>query len=491
MNFKNPVTNSHAHWVAVLFLFLTTLFIRLPFFFRDYTDPDESTFILMGQSIADGHLPYDHLWDLKPPLLFYIFGAIEYVVPHSFIAIRFFGVLVVFTSALFLMKIAQKTRIENGFLVALLYIILSSELGNLQGLMSEHLAVFFILPGLLCLLEKRNLLYSLLAGICFGCALLCKLSYAYAIVALLVCFLLLNWRKNSFEQIFKSNLILLFGLLLPFFLISIPFLVEKKPDVFIDSVFLAPLEYGHAQQYSFLQKIERTWWIILIGLLVSYLSIKKITKENKPLAIASIAILLGTIYTFFSSGIVNGHYLIQVFPFILLLAVGIIIQRKFKLRWRFLVLFVILISVESLVEYYRLAKSYSQNSTFYYRPGFQVVNELKSRGLDNKKIFFADYHIGYWLLHQYPLTKSTTHPSNINRSYLFKYFDVQRNSIEELKYILEGIRPDVVVSKREQLSFFSPDSGENAYFKTTMNKEFTILQQDEKNRIVIWQRNKK
>lgn len=226
----------------------------------------------------------------------------------------------------------------------------------------------------------------------------------------------------------------------------------------------------------------------MIGVLTSYLAIRKIRKQNQEVTIASIAILLGTIYTFFLSGIVNGHYLIQVFPFILLLVVGIAIQRKFRLRFRYLTLFVFLISIESLIEYYVLAKSYKEASTFYYRQSFQIVNELKRRGLDKKTIFFADYHIGYWLLHQYPLTKSTTHPSNINRPYLFKYFGVDRNSLEELKYIMEDIRPDVVVSKREQLSFFSADSEENNYFKAMANKEFAIFKRDDKNRIVIRQR---
>jgi hypothetical protein len=86
--------------------------------------------------------------------------------------------------------------------------------------------------------------------------------------------------------------------------------------------------------------------------------------------------------------------------FILLAA--IISKREVAVRLRYLALVVILISVESLIEYYRVAKSYTETGTVYYRPSFQIVNELKRLGLDKKKIFFADYHIGYWLLQQYP-----------------------------------------------------------------------------------------
>src|SRR6476620_8136837 len=108
------------HQYAVeIFLFLATLFIRFPFFFRDYIDRDESTFILLGQSITDGYLPYNFLWDLKPPLLFYTFGLIEYIFPHSLIAIRFFGVLIIFFSAVLLMQIAKKSGVRNSFFIAL------------------------------------------------------------------------------------------------------------------------------------------------------------------------------------------------------------------------------------------------------------------------------------------------------------------------------------------------------------------------------------
>ena len=486
--FKNFLLRRYPAGPNVLFLFLTTLFIRLPFFFRDYTDRDESTFILMGQSIADGHLPYVHLWDLKPPLLFYIFGAIETLFPHSFIAIRFFGVLVVFISAIFLDKIAKKGGLHNGLFIALLYIIFSSEIGNLQGLMSEHLAVLFFLPGLFFLQERRNGFYFLIAGLFFGCALLCKLSYAYAVVALIISFLLLNWKSSSRRELFTSNLLLGFGLLLPFFLISIPFLAQQQADIFINSVFLAPLEYGHAQQYTFLQKIAKTWWIISPALLLSFLAMKKSSPGNKELISIASAVLLGTVYTFFSSGIVNGHYLILIFPFVFILLSAIISKREVAVRLRYLALFVILISVESLIEYYRVAKSYTETGTSYYRPSFQIVNELKRLGLDKKKIFFADYHIGYWLLQQYPLSKSTTHPTNLGRPYLFKYFNVNKTSMEELKYLMEEVRPDIVVSKIDRLGFFSYNGEENSYFRSIISEKFKVLKQDNSNKIFIWQR---
>src|SRR5262249_52048132 len=60
---------------AVFFLILcSALLIRLPFFFPAVIDWDESTYIIMGQSILDGNLPYIEQWEDKPPLA-YLFYA--------------------------------------------------------------------------------------------------------------------------------------------------------------------------------------------------------------------------------------------------------------------------------------------------------------------------------------------------------------------------------------------------------------------------------
>lgn len=469
-----------------LLLFSAALFIRLPFFFRDYIDRDESTFILMGQSVADGFLPYTHLWDLKPPLLFYIFGAIETAFPYSFVAIRFFGVLVVFISALLLLNIAKNNNLRNGHLIALLYILLSSEFGSLQGLMSEHLAVFFMLAGILFFQRTKNLFF-LPAGLAFGCALLCKMSFAYAVAMLVVYVSWVN-RKWTFRQLSLSCLWLLVGLLLPFFVLSAPFFVRGEMQLFIDSVYLAPLEYAKAQQYSFLKKLAATWWILLASLSIVYLALKRTKFHYEGFAFLTSIVLLGVVYTFVSSGIVNGHYLIQAYPFLLILLLGFVVQKEVRISTKGLVLFVILVSFESLAEYYTLFNSVKQNQSLYYRPGFTAVDELKKRHLGNEKIFFADYHIGYWMLRQYPLTKSTTHPTNLARPFLFKYFGVQRTSLEELQYLFNNIRPDVVVNSGEHLGFFSADGAENAFFRQTLRDRFTLIYKDPQKRIYIWQR---
>jgi len=476
------------HQYAVeIFLFFATLFIRFPFFFRDYIDKDESTFILMGQSLADGYLPYDHLWDLKPPLLFYFFALVEKVFPHSFVAIRFMGVLVVFLSAILLLKIAKQSNLKNGFLMALGYVLLSSEFGSLQGVMSEHFAVFFLLVGILFFLRQTTNINFLLTGLAFGCAVLCKLNYAYAIVAIMLFFFVNAYRQRKIRQTLIRLLILTAGMLATLILIALPFVISGKTNLFVNSVFLAPLEYAKAVNLGLTDKLRTTWWVIVLAVSIVYLATKSAREDNKLIVAVSSAVLLGTVYTFFSSGIINGHYLVQVYPFILILVFGVIIQKSIRLKLGIAALIVILISVESILEYGRVIKMIKNPAE--YRAGFEVIHELKKRKLDDSKIFFTDYHIGYWILGRYPLTKSTTHPSNLARPYLFPFYNESRQtSLEELKYILEGIKPEVIVSEVDGLKYFPGSSTENIYFGEIIKKDFRMIYKDTVDRIYIWER---
>jgi hypothetical protein len=470
-----------------LFLFGVAFFIRFPFFFRDFIDRDESTFILIGNSITDGYLPYDFLWDLKPPLLFYVLGLVEYIFPHSLIAIRLFGVIIVFLSAIFLIQIVKSTGAKNGFVIALSYILLSSSFDSIQGVMSEHVAVFFFLPGLLLFLKSKSPLHLLFAGFFFGCALLSKLNYAYAVLALLLYYFIAYYKPVGFKSVFKHAAFVISGLLISILLISTPYMLRHKLSLFIDSVFMASLEYGHTTQVSALHKLNVSWWIIATGLFISILAIKLAGKEFKKTAGLFAAVLMGTIFTFYSSGTVNGHYLIQVYPFMIILFFAFILNREFKPGYLTCTLLVLALCIESYKEYYRIIRQYSKNSTFYNGKSFIAINELKKRQLENKKIFFADYHIGYWFLHTYPLTKSTTHPSSLSRPAFFKHFGNNRTSLEELTYIMEEIKPEVIVSRRGNLSFFEETSPENLYFLSRMKIYFNLIYQDPKERIYIWQ----
>jgi hypothetical protein len=167
---------------------------------------------------------------------------------------------------------------------------------------------------------------------------------------------------------------------------------------------------------------------------------------------------------------------------------GYIFSFTFKPGYLKYALLVLLVSAESYLEYYRIAKQYAAKSTFYNGKAFRSLEELKKRQLENKKIFFADYHIAYWFLHKYPLAKSVTHPSSLSRPAFFKHFGNNNNSIQELMYIMEEIKPEVIVSRRENLSFFPETSPENLYFINRTNTYYDLFYQNTEERIFIWKK---
>ncbi len=443
----------------------------------------------MGQSVADGHLPYVHLWDLKPPLLFYIFGLIEYLFPKSFIAIRFTGVLTVFLSSVVLFELARLHRLRNSFLIAICYIVVSSLFGSLQGLMSEHLSVLFMLLGLLIFSTRNNYTSILLAGICFGCGIMCKLNYGYGVAGLMLLMVLADWRQQQWIRPIVRNMVLAFGFLLPVALIAAPYYIQGQLDIFFDSVFLAPLAYVHAHPAGFLQKLERTWWVLLPSIFLSAAAFKKKWKQLRSIEYMTGVLLLTTVYTFYTSNRVNSHYLIQIYPFLLLILLGIIPRKTFGLKAGVLAVCLLLVSTESLMEYYRIFDSYRQQKTFAYRTTFQVMRELKQRNLQDKKILFANYHIAYWLLDQYPLTKSTTHPSNLSRPYLFRFFGASKSALSELDYLMNVVKPEVVVSSQAaKMDFLEEMEAEKKFYRSVIEKEYTLLYENNPKHIFIYKR---
>lgn len=472
-----------------IFLFLALLFIRLPFFFRDYIDHDESTFILMGASVAEGHLPFVHLWDLKSPFLFYLFGLVEFIFPDSLIATRVFGLLAIYASALLLLAIARRAGLKNGFLIALGYILLSSLFGSLQGVMSEHLAVLFILLALHRFTINERLANVFLAAFFFGLALLSKLNYGYAILFFLLYFFVVYWRHDGIARAVTWGLTVAAGILLPVAVVSIPFLVHDQFSLFLQSTFLAPFAYGHDVGLSFLQKIAKTWWIILAALVITWASLRAARPSLRRFVTGVSLLLSGTVLSFLMSGKVNGHYLIEVYPFFLILGAGILIKNDYRPAPVWLIGAVLLLSIESWKEYFVVGRQLAEKSTPFNGKSLEVIEELSRRGIEDKTIFFADYHIGYWFLDKYPLTKSTTHPSNLGRPYLFRYFGNERNtSLAELKYIMEEIRPGIVVSRMGYISFLPPGGPGNIYFDSLARKDFMPIVSDEQRRIFIWQR---
>ncbi len=474
---KNVLSgNSHLKNRTV-FLILTgiTFLIRFPFFFRDYIDRDESTFILLGQSLVDGYLPYTQLWDLKPPLTFAFFASIIYFFGKSFIAIRFFGALLVTITAFYTYKISIRITSSHVSLWAASFcVILLSLFGSLQGVMSEHICMAFFIPALYLVISKKGAAWFFLSGILIGISIMVKLNMAYP--ALLIGLYLyygyfLREKKASIAGVISFGM----GATTVVLLTILPYYLNGQVSVWWKSVILAPLEYAEARRSSIFKLAPP---FLLIGILLYNCWKRRILSFKNRTSLLLFIAVCGVLFSFFKGGRINGHYLIQVYPMVIIFLSILIHQlvHQHNLSIPKLYLFVlVLLPIESYLEYVNIIQNKIERGTFFNGEGFSVPKYLKENNLDSNQILFLGYHIGYWNIGELPPTMASTHPSNICRDELYPFFDNPRpNSLAELHYIMEEVKPHTVVVRKGRSVFDKDEIEENEYINAYLAKHYKI-----------------
>ncbi len=457
-------------------LFLVSLFVRLPFFFRDYIDRDESTFILMAQSWVDGNLPYTELWDLKPPVNFLFFAVIIYIFGKSFIAIRFAGVLIVASTAFFSSKIAAITSTKKVALwIGIVCVALQSMIGSLQGVMSEHVCMFFFMPALYLLIKKRKWHQFALAGILMGLAVMTKLNVAYTVLILGLYFIFSLLKNKQYLAAFSNSIAYGLGILLVLFMTFLPYYDQSIGDTWWNSVVLASLEYAGARRQSIVSFLP----IILLIVTFFYFTWKKKLLDYNNVSVQILAItLLSILFSFFKGGRINGHYLIQLHP-VLIVLIGIVISKISFLKkinyQRYVFFMLLLLPMEAYLEYVNVIKHKADRGSFFNGEGITVPKYIDDNNISTDNILFLGYHIGYWQLNAKPPTKAATHPSNICRSELFPFYDnLRETGVEEITYIIEELQPKTVVIRKNRSIFDPKFKDENTYIKAYLDNHYSL-----------------
>jgi len=470
------ITYQNLDWKTVLFvLVVVAVFIRFPFFFRDYVDRDESTFILMGQSWVNGHLPYTQLWDLKPPITFLYFALIIKIFGKSFFAIRFFGALMVAFTSLFTYGIAIKiTTKKVAFWTAIFCVFFQSLFGSLQGVMSEHICTFFFVAALYILVHKTDAKWFLTSGLLLGLSVMTKLNMAYPVFCLGLYFLWEGFYENHALKNIKNLVFMGTGFFVTIACTAIPYYLQGDTQIWWESIFEAPLAYSEGKFHSPWRTLPYVGTIAL--LLGSGFYLKLIDWKSKNTQLLTI-VVIGILISYVQSGKVNGHYLIQLYPFILIplgMAVAKLppIQKKYH---ALIAVLLILVPMESYMEYGNVISNKIKKDSFYNGEGIDVPRYILDHNLETEDIFFTEYHIGYWVLDETPPTKPATHPSNITREELFPYMNNPRKSgVEELKYIMEVIRPKTLVARKGKRIFDKKLVEYNSYIDAYLEKHYHL-----------------
>ena len=464
-------------WKKVLvYLFLIALFIRFPFFFRDYIDRDESTFIIMGQAWVDGHLPYTKLWDLKPPITFLFFAAIIKVFGKSFIAIRLIGTLIVALTALFSYGMARKlVTKKTAFWTSVCCVGLLSLFGSLQGVMSEHISSFFFCAGTFLLLGRAHGGRYFVIGLLYGLSMMTKLNMVDPILFVGVFLLWEGFRKKRSAQTLIDLVCWGTGILLVILMTALPYYLQDMLPLWWESIFEAPLAYSEGKFHSPLSTLP--FISVVLGVLTVGYWFKLLDIRSRELQLIGL-ICIGILLSFMQAGKINGHYLIQLHPLVLV-PFGMMASKipAVKGNFRPMVYFLLLLlPMEAHLEYANILGNKIKRGTFYNGEGYTVPQYIIDHKLDTRNIYFTEYHIGYWLLGTYPPTKAVTHPSNITRDQLFPYMgNPRKTGMGELRYIMERVRPHILVARDGKKIFDKKLTWYNAYIDAYLARHYRLL----------------
>lgn len=172
---------------------------------------DISIFILAGKTIAQGGILYHDIIDLKPPLFYYIFTGIYYLVGSGELGLRlFFFVYQLITLIFFYFLIKKTTNQENiAFVSSLLFGVLYTSLGYAVTISPEILS-FLPLSILLYanIFNKSKYNRILIQGLMIGIILNIKFSLIIICIPFFFEFLL-NKNENYSKRVVNFSLLIL------------------------------------------------------------------------------------------------------------------------------------------------------------------------------------------------------------------------------------------------------------------------------------------
>jgi hypothetical protein len=427
---RDPAASSRTSaGVTLGVLALLSIALRFPYFFPAVINWDESTFILIGQSLLDGALPYTNLWDVKPPLLFGFFALVIGGFGHDIVGVRLAGALCVTIAAFLVHRIARRWwgPKEAAFAAGLTVFMLSARRLSGVATMSELVVLPALLGAVYCWLDDPPKRRYLLMGALLAAATLIRTNAAIAVLAAGLLIALEARHRNSFRPVVAF----VAGGMLVVLLTCLPFLLAGD----LDAMWNATVVAGFARTGAELpvwQNVLRLgggalglsselsgwlepffWGAALVGLVLVF----RKPRQDRPAGFPAGAVLaLATALSIAISGGDHAHYLLQLVPFAALFAAGLLASLATTGR-RVLWATASLAAVSALppvVGMYDQVRSLAASGqALRHGPAYEIAAFLERENPERRPVFLLTDHIAYWLLRTAPPTPFVTHPSTL------------------------------------------------------------------------------
>jgi Dolichyl-phosphate-mannose-protein mannosyltransferase len=476
-----PHASAASEFAIIAALCLWTLIHRLSFFFPDTIDWDESTLILMGQGILDGYLPYDRIWDSKPPLAFVAFaGAIE-LLGRTVAALRFVGYLCVVLTSYLVYRTSW--LIAQDKLSACVAALVSAAMMSVlePALMTELLCAPLLAAALLVLCSWHGSLpRAFLVGLMIGIAVMIRTNLAVLALAL-GGYVSSRPPLVPLARPVTRGFAYAAGVLLIVSITVIPYLVSGRLPLWFDTVVRAGIEFSsNRRSFENLLKLVQNgfgirsdgstryqvlllgallWMGGLAGLLCCAGGWRQLSQQRRHAIVAAAVFLVGAMLSVAVTGPPYGHYLVQIVPwFAIFLGFAIASARTRTARW-FLAtgISAALIAaavVDTRASYALLLKRIEQGKSLAYGPAYEIAEYVRTAGAGKSSLYMMSDQLVYWLVGAYPPTRVATHPSVLTKPDIIAVIEGPNATPEtELRKILEA-RPEFVV-KPQSVDYLS------------------------------------
>lgn len=448
-------------WPSLAFA-AVTLLIRLPLFGPLTIHMDEHTFLVMGQDVARGHLPYLHLWDNKPPLIFFLTAVVSTVAQHEIWVVRLVAALFDVASALLVKRLADRLFGASAihWLCALWCVAAFTASTAGGALMSETMALPFLMGGALLLCaEKPTLRQGFVAGVLLGAAALIRLTPA--LPAVVVVFLILGIALLRRDLgLLRFAMATVSGGLFTLLAVAAPYAVAGELDMLLRSALLAPLAYVQGSPQESLIEIllrQPPAKVVSLPLIAGIAGFAYQVLRGKTTpgfwlfaaigAAQLIAILQGPPWK---------HYLAMMFPFACVFAAPLIARALAFPRSRVITLLLAAVLAMPVPVAFKRAWARAQERDI----AAETYRLLADRMAPSDTLYATVDYALYWLLDRTPPHPIVTHARNIARDFMFRTLPYGLRTGGEVMRAALATRPTWIVFCRdcEETKWYAPDT---------------------------------
>lgn len=437
-----------------IFLFLAILIIFSQGQYLDFEtiDSDVHTYLVVGNNVLNGHLPYENEWDDKGPVFYIFYALLIFLSNKNLIIFKLLCDILLLLIAFNLARLIyknnkQKKEVHSLIGSSFFVLFLSTPWGSVEY--SEIFCLFFMAPSLYLIIQnnsyKKNIFFS---GIFYGLSTL--VNQGSGVFILLFFYLIFKSNKKHYLRNF------IFGLSFPHIILFTLYASKNLIDVYFSTLFSIPLKYSR-QSFNIFNELSvflrETFlydpFIYLVIIFIVIFSIYRIANKNiwDIDFFPYFGVLLSLLF-FYLGSTGYKHHLIFFLFFICLLPVYSPNNKK-SYYWIFV--FLLISSTSSLIPE-ASKKSFSNlaniNTIYSNYPLRALATEIENEFDKDFSIFSLDHSLILFYLDK-ENEGYIIHPTNYIESSIFnELIKIGRVIPGELSFQISK-KPNVVLCSQE------------------------------------------